>query len=506
MGSQKSHRVIVSDRIYVRLAKNDPKLFLELSRPFEHKNPTRFLKEKLGIFAKDEPHTIVTWERSDDPDDPDYEFMTFPRGGMARVRKAFDECGVPYEVEDARCSGIPDVPKLTHQRTLYDHQKSALASIMQRENCLLRSPTGSGKTTTVFAAICEANVAALVVVPNRVLFDQWIVRASDELGLSRREIGQVRGGKFILKPVTIGIQKSVAINSHDEEFRNYFGMIVADEVDLFAAKTFFAAIDPFPARYRIGVSADHRRKDRKEFLVHDNFGEVVADIDHAALVASGHVLDVELRVIPTEFTAPWYGKRDEDEEASGEQESERANYDTDRLLKEMAADGDRNRLIIRYSRELLAQGDQIFVLAHHREHCMTIEQVLSGMGTKTGLLIGGDDFASIFAETCVGLSNGSVQCGVGTYQAVARGLDIPRMMGLVCATPIASNEQLVKQSRGRVCRTSTGKSGARMIYFWDQHVFPKHLANLARWNKNTVVLHMGAWVPAKQWLKTHRAA
>ncbi len=489
-------QIILSDRIYVRVPTSCVELFLELTREFEHKNPQRFMKEKLGLPVYDEPRVIVTWERIEEPDGK-HEVLAFPRGGMKRVRAAFARAGMRYEMEDRRSDGV-DVPPLTHRRSLYVHQAAALDVIIERENCLLRSPTGSGKTTIAIAAIARAQVAALIIVPNRKLFDLWLGRVSDELGIKKSDIGQIRGGKFSLRPVTVGIQKSVANKASEIAEEDYFGMIIADEVSLFAAKTFMAAVDPLPARYRIGVSDDHRRKDRKEFLIHDIFGEVAMHIKHEDLIVSGHVLDVEVRIVPTEFRADWYGA------AKGSDDV--CDYDRTRLLSEMQNDGARNRLVLKCSREMLAQGHQMIVLCEFREHCMTIDQALSGMGTKTGLLLGGNDDAMEFTRVAKGLADGSTQCGVGTYKSLTYGIDIPRLGCALCATPIAGNEQVFKQARGRICRTSTGKSGAIMIYLWDRFVFPDHVANIARWNANTVVLHNNSWVPAKTWMKTNKAA
>lgn len=501
-------RVVMADRIFVRLPKKADQLFLELTRGFEHHNAKHFILEKMGKWTGGEPRKIITWECGADAD-PAFEVLTFPRGGLQRIRTAFQKAGERLILEDARCDGISStLTPLTHNRTLFAHQVRLCEVATARENCLVRSPTGSGKTTAILALIAQLNLAALVVVPNKKLLKQWIDRAVDELSLKRSEIGVVGDGKFKPRRLTIGIQKSVAIKAaKNEAFRNSFGIVVADEVDLFAAKTFFASIDVFPARYRIGVSADHRRKDRKEFLIFDLFGDVDLHIEHADLVKSGHVLDVRFEVIPTDFRADWYGKQEfVIGTGNDNDEPEKANYDTARLLREMLNDGDRNRLAINAARDLLSSGGQCFVLAEYREHCHVIENAIRGMGTKTGFLIGGDDYRTEFDRTVAGLAAGTIKCGIGTYKALARGIDVPRVGDAVGVTPIASNEQLVAQTRGRVCRTSTGKTGARFRYLWDRYVFPDHLANLARWNANTVVLHDNAWMPAKQYIKMQRAA
>jgi hypothetical protein len=72
-------------------------------------------------------------------------------------------------------------------------------------------------------------------------------------------------------------------------------------------------------------------------------------------------------------------------------------------------------------------------------------------------------------------------------------------------TPIAANEQTFTQVRGRVCRTADGKTAARLYVVLDAEVYPRHLANVARWNKRTVVWDGSAWVGARNYVDRRRA-
>lgn len=485
--------LVVDNRVRMRTEGVAPAILDGLRQAFEHENKHRYAMQRMGLPVWQEPRKLVTWAQKNGE-------LSFPRGGFGRVRDLLADAGHEVSVRDAREHGTPtQIPVTT--RTLYPHQERIVRAAVEREQCLIRSPTASGKTSALIAVAAELGVPTLVVVPTKGLLDQWRERVQEELGLRDAQIGIVGGGKAKLRPITLAIQRSVTKHSASKEFREYFGCLLFDEVHQAPAHTAYAAVDAMPARYRIGVSADVRRKDQKECLMHDLFGDVAVDVDRRELVASGHILDAEVRLVPTVFEAPWYGVRDE-----ADAEDER-HIDFMRLVKEIAADGTRNQEIVRIVRDEVVRGDQVLVLAHLREHCMLLGQMIGGMGTPTGYLLGGADSASEFERTCSGLKSGKIRVGVGTYKAIGTGIDLPRVAVAVAVTPILANRQFFGQVRGRVCRTAVGKTGARMFVMLDARVFPRHAQNAASWNAQTVVrVESGEWEPARQWLRAAREA
>ncbi len=295
-----------------------------------------------------------------------------------------------------------------------------------------------------------------------------------------------------LRPLTIAMQQSLAAilakgGPAADEIIETFGQVVLDETQRAAAKTVFSAIDPLPARRRLGVSADETRADKREFLIYDLFGPVTSDIKLGGLIDDGHVLDVEVRIVPTQFEPSPLVERG----------------DFDGLLKEMTDDPRRNRLIERLIiGEARERGEQVLVLTHRREHASAIDAMATRLGVRSVALLGGAEDEDAFNDGRRGLLDGSIRVAAGTLQAVGQGIDVPKLAVGIIATPLASDtsRQQFGQARGRFCRP--GKATARLYYLWDRlHYSLRPVENLARWNRTCVVLDGGKWIEAKEFIK-----
>lgn len=493
--------VTIDNRVRLDLGAIATEVALDLKAAFEHDNPTFALKRAMSIPTWGEPRTIRTWRAERDEVGPT---LTFPRGGMQRVRDVLEAHGLDWEEVDKREPGVPgDIPD--HKVALYKFQRQLVAAGMQRQNCILKSATGSGKTCVGFALAAALKLPTVVIVPKRGLFDQWVRRAERELGMRPRDVGQIGAGRWKVGDLTIAMQKSLAVafgkgDPRALKLADETALVICDEVHLFAAKTFIDAVDPFRAKYRIGISDDHTRKDRKEFLVHDLFGAVAAEVNRQTLVDDGYILDVEVRVLPTRFEAPWYGMPsgdDEDDSASGDKPKE---INFNRLLEEMAVDADRTKLALVAALDEVEAGEQVLLMTHHRALCRKLDRELAEHDVRTGFLVG--DANKEFDQTVAGLTSGEIRAAVGTYQAMGTGLDLPRVGVGVAVTPIGGNRQFFSQVRGRLCRTAAGKKSARLYYLWDREVYgDKHLRNMVKWNKRVVVWERGNWVDAAKVLR-----
>jgi superfamily II DNA or RNA helicase len=488
--------IIVDHRLRVDLT-TAPKSFPldEIKGLFEHVNPKWKPATKRRKGTPNEEPIIRTWRVT--RDDEGHEWIELPRGGMTRIRQALSDAKLSWTTVDRRSEGDAHLmigENIVHTMTPRPYQRAALKAALAKENCVIHAPTGAGKTCILLAAIAEAGVPAMVVVANGGLLQQWADRCRAELGIDPVIVRGPNRDDF--GPVTLAMEQTlyrhpqwIAANAHR------YGLIACDEVQDFAARTFFAAVDPFPCRYRIGVSADSTRKDKKEFLIYDLFGAVAYEVAQEDLVSDGFVMDVAIRVIPTDTKAEWYKLKVKQRRVQ--------NYDYVKLLELLSKDKDRNALVVELAQREALDGQSILVWCSRVEQCHTIDSMLARHNVLSGLMLGGKPYAKQFEETKQGLATGTLQAGVGTLQAVGQATDIPALSRGILTLPLASNKQKFNQARGRICRPSKSKSPPELYYLYDEHIFGKPpLQNLVKWYRDKVTVWDGdRWISAREYLK-----
>jgi superfamily II DNA or RNA helicase len=488
--------VRVDSRLRVPTAGLTDEVLNLLKAEVTHSNPAHYKAVSMGFYTK-EPKTITLYRDDEDG------YVSLPRGAANTLRAVAAIQGLELDFDDCRSEGtLPRIEGLTPTVELRDYQVPLVEAALRIENCLIRSPTGSGKTTCAIAFAARAGLPTLFLVNTGGLVDLWVKRIAKELGIDRRDIGILGGGKHKIMPITVAMQQTLYSNPRlVAECSRLFGTVVVDEVQLFAARTFVDVVDRLACRYRVGWSADERRKDKREFLIYDVFGKVAAEVKQADLIELQMVHDVVVKVVPTEFTADWFVAQDNEPGV---------NPDWSRLFEEMTSNTERTQIAANIAEAEAADGHQVLAFVHRREHVDNFERVY---GRPIGKLLGGSKPNKVeFRRTVEGLTDRSINVAAGTFKACGVGIDLPAVDVGIVLTPIGTNKQFFGQVRGRLCRPSEGKAGAVLYYLWDKLVFGiEPLINLNRWNNQVQVLsETGEYVPAKQaiegWSDTVRQA
>lgn len=118
-------------------------------------------------------HFDSLWAESD----PDIEVFSFPTEALDHLRKA--------ALKDLNAVGAEEMPALKARRTPLPHQDAAVSVWLSHGGRgIFEHATGSGKTFTALMAIrqhIERGEPALVIVPSRLLLDQWASEIKDEI-------------------------------------------------------------------------------------------------------------------------------------------------------------------------------------------------------------------------------------------------------------------------------------------------------------------------------------
>jgi superfamily II DNA or RNA helicase len=171
--------------------------------------------------------------------------LGWPRSGHV------DEAGRGQVESIVGGSASPIKPTAARAVELRPYQQAALTAWqLAGRRGIVVLPTGSGKTRLAVAAILDAAMPALCLVPTRVLLDQW-ARAVEEL--AGRTPGRFGDGERALAPITVATFESAW--RYMDRIGNRFGLLVVDEAHHFGGGIRDEALEMCIAAVRLGLSA-----------------------------------------------------------------------------------------------------------------------------------------------------------------------------------------------------------------------------------------------------------
>lgn len=461
---------------WAKLHRVDHKCLQLLRKSCTYKNPDYIKCIKLGYqpIRKEGgvsvaiPKKIKNYSRKRD------EYF-FPRGALRKLKRIFRRRGHQVFIHDHRLSFPPLIIKSRIQ--LRPEQSGAVDTILKKTQGVVRGPCSVGKSVLLLEAIARAKQPALVIVWDTNHQKQWIKEATNPLflNLNKNEIGGV-GGVF-KKPkfgkLNICMQQSLWKEKNREFFLERVGFVGSDEVQRYAATTYNKVINAFPAKYRIGVSANERRRDGKEFLIYDSCGKVIHEIDDSAVASSR--IKANIVMVPTSFANSKYAWA--------------RNYND--FLNSLSRDKKRNQLILDCVRRSADKGKICLILTQRKRHAMYLKFALRDY--NVGLMIGNTtqkeikkwpdawkefmknfDHDKEFVRVKKLAEQRKLNIVIGTQKGDV-GVNVRTLDHVFIVAPTGSNLERFNQQKGRVERThgdelekQFGKKPTPCVYyFWD---------------------------------------
>lgn len=232
------------------------------------------IEERLFLKSRpwrDNPPTEVrAWTEDDD-------YLWVPRFFFSKAA----ETGLigKHKVDIEWTEGLPqDLPQLVTLEEMRGQPKAVdtmEAYLRQSSGGLLCAPTGCGKTILGYTIGRRFKTSLGVLVYNGQMLDNWIETANQVFGLGEDDVGVVQSDRCdIGKPVTVMMVQSLLSRVYPEELYRQIGFLIADEVNRYGAPQWNEVVQQFPARYRIGLSADPTREDGLDPLIEWHFGDI----------------------------------------------------------------------------------------------------------------------------------------------------------------------------------------------------------------------------------------
>lgn len=269
-----------------------------------------------------------------------------------------------------------------------------VSHIKQHSGGIAVLPTGTGKTFLSLEIARHFNTPIGVLIYAGHQIDNWKEHAVKHLGIPEKDIGLIKEGKCSIgKPLTLISVQTVLCRDLPPEALNQFGFICADEIHRFGAARWGSVVGKFPARYRLGVSADPVRDDGLDPIIRWNFGKVGYALHTRP---TGELPTVCLMRYPAQYPERSYldfkkiGKR---------WLPSTPNFQ--KYCKLLAKDKKRNEWIVDNIIKARSKGRAILVFTHHRKHLKELHdqfvtrwkilrsQIGAPDNTRVGLLWGG---------------------------------------------------------------------------------------------------------------------
>lgn len=226
--------------------------------------------------------------------DPELAAWRMPAEQLSGLRVRLSAAGVRF-TDDLRTSPLEmawSVPPLRwYQRAALDAWRAA------NHRGVLALPTGSGKTVAAIAAIAELATPALVLVPTRVLLDQWATALE---GCGARPVGRLGDGEQRTAPITVSTYASAVVWA--PRIGDRFGLVVVDEAHHVGAWCPPEILEMLTAPARLGLTATPPGG-TAALALEEHLGDVVYQITIAEL-AGDALAPYDIVTIPLGLTPP----------------------------------------------------------------------------------------------------------------------------------------------------------------------------------------------------------
>lgn len=444
----------ITDKIYIDLD-HETVEGSKIAPLLTYDNPEFHQKMNLGLSVWNTPETIKTYTIKN-------RTLEILRGEAIKLKPHIGHLRYDFD--------HPDHPiKLFYHNGDFDldaYQEAAIEAMTKYRQGIIHAVTSAGKSLILVKAIAQIGQRALIVVHRKILMKQLLEDIDkyirDENG-QKIQPGIIGDGSYTIGSITIGIDKTLI--KHLGALREEFGVVILDECHLAPANTILTLINSLNAKYRFGLSGTLRRKDQKEFLIYSTFGTVIATISKEVLLEKGRVVPVEIKIVESETQFDWDGVVTGLVEEGNKNPTQAARHLQEKTI---AFDPGRQDIILSLTARLPGK---TIVLSRYVEPCYKLQEALKQQyGIEAGIITGRDSKEGL--ESYEAMKKRDMKVIFATIGCVSTGVSISDLDNIVLISPVYTNELLLHQIRGRLFRTSPGKTHGTLYFIYDQYIFP----------------------------------
>ncbi len=459
---------IQSNRIYIKSGGVPSPLLSSLKSLASFQNPEFYKKQKLRLSTYSTPRIISCAELTN-------EYLSLPRGCLEGVESILKDYNVKLNNHDKRFKGKKI--KTVFNGMLTGIQQNALNSILNADSGILVAPPGTGKTVIAIAVVAKRKTSTLILVHRKPLMEQWQLQISALLGIDKKEIGIIGGGKN--NPTgNIDIATIQSLNSRmgNNNHISRYGFIIIDECHHIGAFSFEKVLNQTAAKYILGLTATPYRKDGHEAIINMQCGKICHEIKQKDLKEG--FLKVDVIIKKTEFSyAPVFNKYDQSvENIKDINETCRTKIERDKinindLWNDLIEDKGRNELIVGDIACALKKGLFPLVLTERKKHIDILADMLKDKTDFIAVFYGGAGHKTNkeMLNRLKDYSKDSKRVVLATGSYIGEGFDEPELNALFLTIPVSFKGRIV-QYTGRLSRNYKDKQNIYIYDYLDENV------------------------------------
>tara|TARA_R100000541_G_scaffold22085_3_gene32095 strand:+ start:8750 stop:10258 length:1509 start_codon:yes stop_codon:yes gene_type:complete len=204
-------------------------------------------------------------------------------------------------VDDSKIDELIKALKLPYE--VRDYQREAFKYSVEKDRCLLVSPTASGKSLIIYLMVIynllrlkdTKQDKILVIVPTTSLVEQLFKDFKDYGYNSERNVHRIYSGheKETNKRVIISTWQSVY--NLPKKWSNQFGMIIGDEAHLFKAVSLTKLMTKLEkTKYRVGLTGTLDGSKTHKLVLEGLFGAVNKVVSTSELIEKGKLAELKI--------------------------------------------------------------------------------------------------------------------------------------------------------------------------------------------------------------------
>ena len=444
--ANKTVQVTLAEQVLIE-SKNLPLCLANfLKENLNFSNPEYIIKKRMGVGVYNVQRFFNLIESKG-------SHIGIPRGFFNQLEEYLKEHSIKHKIKDERIK-LKSL-KLKSSLKLFDYQVKAFKNIMLSDNGILVAPPGSGKTIIGVELIAKIQQPALILVHKKQIFNQWVERIENFLGIPKKEIGQICSNKRrIGDQVTVAMIQTLHRIDVAKELNGKFGLMIVDECHHVPAKMFREVITQLNTHHLYGLTATPDRKYKDERLIFLYLGDVLHEIDKSELTNRTTIKStsrLEVKINETEFEIPF-----------------KVTIENSSLMsKVLVFDTNRNKQIANDIRNEARSGSKCLILTERKEHAEVLNQYFNKEFET--IVLTGDLTEKQRREKMAQIQTGNYQILIATGQLLGEGTDIKNLDCLFLVYPFSFHGKLT-QYIGRLTRNIGGDTQAKVYDYRDVKV------------------------------------